>query len=250
MSTETTVEDLQRGLTEDRERWSAGIDRFRMINGIPVYPSEVPDGEAVIDQKTGRVTFLNGASPNRRPLKNWSEVRRWAVEALTFALLRLQSNQPAVRAVVTDWATAVLTDLPLWASYFGVVVDLPSEVDPVRLAGLIERLSRPSDAPERDESSGTEDASPVPPELEKLKPYIRKAYIQWVAAKEVLEQSQARSPTDRETWDEADRVAAGCIPAFESWSRYVRKARQTTGEGKNSARSGRSGRSVVDAADL
>lgn len=144
----TAIEEINRGLTEDRERWPTGVDRFRTVGGIPVYPSEEPDGEAVIDPETGRVTIPNGASPNRRPLKNWSEVRRWAVEALTFALPRLRSNQPAIRAVATEWAAAVLTDLPLWASRFGVAVDLPSEVEPVRLAGLIELLSRPSGAPE------------------------------------------------------------------------------------------------------
>jgi hypothetical protein len=148
MTTETTIEEINRGLTEDRERWPAGVDRSRTVGGIPVYRSEVPDGEAVIDPETDGVTFLNGASANRRTLKNWSEVRRWAVEALTFALLRLQSKQPAIRAVATDWATAVLTDMPLWASHFGVAVDLPSDVEPVQLAGLIELLSRPSNAPE------------------------------------------------------------------------------------------------------
>jgi hypothetical protein len=148
MTTETTVEEIKRGLTEDAKRWPTGVDRFRTVGGISVYPSEVPDGEAVIDPETGRVTIPNGASPNRRPLKNWSDVRRWAVEALTFALPRLRSNQPAIRAVATEWAAAVLTDLPLWASRFGVAVDLPSEVEPVRLAGLIELLSRPSNAPE------------------------------------------------------------------------------------------------------
>lgn len=148
MDSEITIETLTAKLAEDRQRWPTGIDRFKVIGSIGLYGYELPPGEIQIDEATGRVTVLNGEPPNKRPPENWSAVRRWAASAITFALPRLESETGAVRELAEMYATAILTDLPLWASHLGVAIELPGITDRIGLAQLIEKLRRPSEAPE------------------------------------------------------------------------------------------------------
>lgn len=148
MDSELTIETLSSELADDRQRWPESVSRFRSVSGIPLYQYDLPVGEIQIDEASGQVTLLNGATPNKKPPENWSAVRRWAVSGLTFALPRLESETESVRELAEEYVRAVLTDLPLWASHFDVAIEPPGITDRIGLAQLIEKLRRPSEAPE------------------------------------------------------------------------------------------------------
>ena len=71
------------------------------------------------------------------------------------------------------------------------------------------------------------------------------AYKQWVEA--CRHGGKGRMPTDEQcyTWAKAHNDGHP-LPALETWTRYVRAARRTVGQSKNTPRAGRKhGRSVV-----
>ena len=83
-------------------------------------------------------------------------------------------------------------------------------------------------------------------------PQVEIAYQEYQQAEGKLKKPSGQRPTDRAcyAWVKAN-VARSDLPGFETWSRYVRRARRNRREQKNTPRAGRQhGRSVVEAKDV
>ncbi|MCG3179635.1 MAG: hypothetical protein BIFFINMI_01976 [Phycisphaerae bacterium] len=88
------------------------------------------------------------------------------------------------------------------------------------------------------------------PTTDPLEPAERKAYQQYAYA---VEQSAMPITKDREAYDwlAAHLDSGDKLPAYETWTRYLRSARKALGEQKNKPRRGRqAGRSVVRDRDI
>jgi len=100
-------------------------------------------------------------------------------------------------------------------------------------------------APEGKEGQSLVEKEPDEP-LERLPDRVRRAYAQYLFATKQYEGEGGGQPTDRELYAWLKRRSEERLPAFETWVRYVRQARQALGEQKNSPRAGRKhGRSIV-----
>lgn len=116
-----------------------------------------------------------------------------------------------------------------------------------------EALYTPSAAPtsaDGTEGQSLEGKEPEEP-LERLPDRVRRAYAQYLFAMKQYEGEAGGQPTDRELYAWLKRRSEERLPAFETWVRYVRQARQALGEQKNSPRAGREhGRSIVSCHDI
>jgi len=104
--------------------------------------------------------------------------------------------------------------------------------------------------PEGKDGQCLEEKEPEDP-LEGLPDRVRRAYAQYLFAMKQYEGEAGGQPTDRELYAWLKRRSEERLPAFETWVRYVRQARQALGEQKNSPRGGREhGWSIVSCHDI
>ncbi len=87
--------------------------------------------------------------------------------------------------------------------------------------------------------------------VDRLPNRVRRAYAQYLLAAEQYEGNAGGPPTDRQLHAWLKRHSEERLPAFETWARYLRDARQALGTQKNSPLAGREhGRSVVSCHDV
>lgn len=166
-----------------------------------------------------------------------------------------EKGGPAVQTTATAGDTTVHTHIHL---------DLGAAVDAVLKRLAEQQAAAPAHSPdEKQPASGTAPGAPEGKEgqsfeekepedpLEGLPDRVRRAYAQHLFATKQYEGEGGGPPTDRGLYAWLKRRSEERLPAFETWVRYIRQARQALGEQKNSPRVGRQhGTSIVLCHDI
>jgi hypothetical protein len=229
------------------------LELLRLLDNGADRPTTAAHAEGIIGSIAS--TKKGDGLDNKLLRHTWQDTWRtdgWVVDGW-FGDVRQDKTAKALHAVFTEMARYLLDS------------DCPSErkENAGRLSQALRKyLERRGCEPTGSESAPSTSSwasaptSTLPAPLESgeaktasLSPSRLKAMGQYLDA--VRKCPHLKGDTDQAVYDwVAEHSDGDPLPPFATWSRYLRGARQATGTGKNTSRSGRTGRSVVGPDDI
>jgi len=165
-----------------------------------------------------------------------------------------ETHEQIPTAVASSQASASVGDVDIsLAPVFNI--DVSKVVHPQEQTGR-GRAEAPEESHPAPEATDGTKGRPLESEesddpVDRLPNRVRRAYAQYLLAAEQYEGNAGGPPTDRQLHAWLKRHSEERLPAFETWARYLRDARQALGTQKNSPLAGREhGRSVVSCHDV